>query len=172
MKEVEAYLTIAKSELRHPFAFLVFLTELLNVYYSGMIQTLGGEIGSLEKKLGITRGKRGFHGWNWTPDVFRSYTQECYRLSVSPIYLERRIVFLISLNKFLLCSLHTLLQEAGPNFVCDDKFTAANKTLIEVLANNLDLANCRLHQNHCLEKRLQTLMSTVRCIQVFSTIIF
>jgi hypothetical protein len=154
-------MTIAKSDLKHPFAFLVFLTELLNVYYNRMIQGLGKEISELEKKLGITRGIMGFQGWNWKPDVFRTYTQEIYRLTVTPIYLERRFVFLISLNNFLLDCLPIWVENATPDFVGKDIVTAANATLLEALENNMHLAKGRLHQTQCLEKRLHNLILTV-----------
>jgi hypothetical protein len=126
-----------------------------------MIQNLGLDIANLEQNLGITRGHKGFHGWNWKPEVFRSYTQECYRLTANPVYLERRIVFLSSLYSFMLDCLNVLEQEAVHDFPGKDMVVAMNVDLAETLKNSLQLASGQLHQVRCLDKRLQNLMSTV-----------
>ena len=165
LKEVEAYVSETNTSMRHPFALLVFLIELLDVYYNKMIQNLGTDIAILEKKLGITRGDKGFHGWSWKPEVFRTYTQECYRLTATPVYLERRIVFLNSLCSFILQCLYALEQEAAHDFPGKAMVFSINATLTEEVQNVLHLASGQLHQVRCLEKRLQNLMSTV-CLKL------
>lgn len=161
LQEIDTYVSETNTAFRHPFALLAFLINLLDIYYNKMIQTLGTDIAILEKKLGITRGHKGFHGWSWKPDVFRTYTQECYRLTATPVYLERRMVFLTSLCSFMLECLHDLDQEAAHDFPGRSIVFSANVTLVEDVRNVLQLAGGQLHQVRCLEKRLQNLMSTV-----------
>ena len=127
-----------------------------------MVQNLGWDIDTLEKKLGITRGSKGFHGWDWKPEVFRAHTQECYRLASAPVYLERRLVFLCSLCNFILECLYDLDQEITHDFPGKEMVVSTTTIFIETLKNNLQLVNGRLHQVRCLEKRHQSLMSTVR----------
>lgn len=162
LQEVEAYISEKSASLQHPFTLLVFLIEVLDVYYNIMIQTLGKEIDTLEKKLGITRGRKLFQGWGWKPEVFRTYTQECYRLTVAPVYLERRLVFLNSLCNFILECLYTLEQEAAQEFPGKASVFLINPTLIEEVKNILHLGSGQLHQVRCLDKRVQNLMITVR----------
>lgn len=149
------------SILCHPYAIMVFLAELLDFYYTAMGRNLAGEIGLLEKELGITRGNTGFVGWGWEPELFRTYTQRCYRLTVGPVYLERRLVFLISWCNFLLDCLRAMDQELPHDYPQRDQIRRHTPALEETIRNTLQLANGRLHQSRCLEKRLHNLMSTV-----------
>jgi hypothetical protein len=162
LQEVEAYSSEGNIAFKHPFALLVFLIELLDVYYNKMVQNLGQDISMLEKRLGITRGLEGFRGWTWNPEVFRRYTQECYRLTASPVYLERRLVFLNSLCNFILDCLHDLDHDTVRDFPGKAMVSSMNTILVDALRNNLQLVSGQLHQVHCVEKRLQNLISTVR----------
>lgn len=162
LEDIKDFLSECRPMFRHPYAFLVFLVQLLDAYYTRMMQALGTDIDALERKLGITRGTKGFHGWDWKPDILRAYTQDCYRLTSTPVWLERRFVFLISLCKFILECVHTLERELSYDFPGKEMVMSVSPSLIEALTNDIHLANGQLHQTRCLEKRLHNLMSTVR----------
>lgn len=159
--EIEEYVQKSVDEFVHPYAFLVFLVGLLNSYYIEMRQNLEADIVGLEKKLGITRGTEGFRGWDWTPETLRSFTQECSRLTTGPIYLERRLTFLVSLSKFLQDCVHALQDELSQSPVDVSVLLAVNWKSVEMLENNIHLTSNQSHQVYCLEKRLHNLMTTV-----------
>lgn len=165
IQEIQVFASEDGMICRHPLTFLVFLVELLDTYYHRIVHTLSKEVILLEKKLGITRGRTGFQGWDWEPKVFRQHTQECYRLSAAPCWSERRLVYLISLCHFLMECLQLLEHEVRNDFPGRKQLMIDNTALAETLGNVLQLANGQLHQNRCLERRLQNLMATVSSIR-------
>jgi hypothetical protein len=159
--EFQQYLRATVGEFLHPFALLTFIIELLNSYYIAIRHQLEIDIVGLEKTLGITRGHEGFHGWKWNPDTLRNYTQRVYRLTTVPVYLERRLVFLTSLGKFLSENLNVVFAELPSNFAGKTQMATANKAQAEAIDNILYLVTNQLHQTRCLDKRLSNLMNTV-----------
>lgn len=159
--ELHNYVRAAVDDFAHPFTLMTFVAELLGSYYTTMRQKLQSDIFSLERSLGITRGYEGFQGWTWNLDTLRNYTQRLYRLTIGPIYLERRLVFLISLAKFLGENLETLQVEVPNLFASKTELFVANKLQAERLDNIIHLASQQLHQTRCLDKRVSNLMTTV-----------
>lgn len=164
--ELQNYIRAKVDDFVHPFALLAFVVELLGIYYTSMRQQLETDIVGLEKALGITRGYKDFEGWSWSLDTLRDYTQRLYRLTSAPIYLERRLVFLVSLGEFLRENLDTIQTEAPNLFSNGRELSTANKLQAETLSNSIHLVSQQLHQTRCLDKRLGNMMTTVpTCIR-------
>ncbi|KPI34972.1 uncharacterized protein AB675_11909 [Cyphellophora attinorum] len=164
LSQFQQYAQIATKDFVHPYAMLNFTVSLLATYYTTMRQHLEVEIVGLERTLGITRGFEGFQGWNWSPETLRSYTQQLYRITTGPIYLERRLVFLISLAEFLRDSLSQLENEVPSLFAGKKDISVANKLQAEALENVVHLVSNQLHQTRCLDKRLGSMMTTLNTI--------
>jgi hypothetical protein len=162
MSSLSQYLFSVAGQPNHPIALLVFLAETLGAYYTEMRQALELQLFTLERELGITRGAgSGFEGWDWSPAVFREYTKKCNRLNMGPVYLERRLSFLTSFERWLLDILARLDEEVSVSGTQLPAFPSTSRSIAETLENSLNITMNQLHQTMCLQKRAQMLISTV-----------
>lgn len=161
LQELEEFFDLEKTRLHHPLSMLCFLAELLSAYYTEMKQHDESQLWYFEKTLGITRGEIGRIEWGWSEEMLRDSIERCYRLNVGPVYLERRLTFLISLQKFLLDQVEDCEANEFQHLMGDSNFIATHRLLKQELRNSLGLTKNQLHQVLCLQKRIQTQMSTV-----------
>lgn len=144
---------------RHPLAILLYLDELLVLYYNGFRKKYSTELFRLEHEVGLTRGRSPAGAWSFSVEQFRSVTKDVNRLNTGLVYMERRLDFAARFAKFLLEQLSSEQQRCAdaPGKLAKLDF----ENLAQKLRNAENFLGNQIHHVLCLQKRSGTVIAIV-----------